>query len=104
MSRYSTSAISLGSTHVAFGFPTGRVNLDFGLASASSRRHRPGEADPDKFKDVLAKVDFLEGLGLPTKDASVAAGSTAASVQVMRSRSKTRKANGKTSKVRGRKR
>ncbi|HMJ27294.1 MAG TPA: hypothetical protein VK512_01090 [Xanthobacteraceae bacterium] len=56
------------------------------------------ETDPDKYKDVLAKVDFLEGLGLPTKNAAEAAGSTAASVQVMRSRNKTRKANGQKSR------
>jgi hypothetical protein len=63
------------------------------------------EADPERFRDVLAKVDFLEDIGVPTRDAAHAAGSTAASVQVMRSRSKTRKANGKkASKARGRKR
>jgi hypothetical protein len=46
------------------------------------------EADPERFRDVLAKVDFLEDIGVPTRDAAHAAGSTAASVQVMRSRSK----------------
>jgi hypothetical protein len=31
MSRYSTSAVNDGTTHVAFGFLTGLVSLDFGL-------------------------------------------------------------------------
>jgi hypothetical protein len=51
--------------------------------------------DPNKYKEVLAKVNFLKGLGLPESDAAHAAGSTAASVQVMRSRKKSRNANGK---------
>ncbi|MFX8466523.1 hypothetical protein ABTL61_20250, partial [Acinetobacter baumannii] len=53
------------------------------------------EREPEKYADVLARVGFLEALGLPTRDAAEAAGSTAASVQVMRSRNKSRKANGK---------
>jgi hypothetical protein len=40
--------------------------------------------DPDKFKEVLDKVKFLEGLGLPQDDAAEAAGSTAESVRVAR--------------------
>lgn len=55
------------------------------------------EEAPDKYGEVLERVKFLEGLGLPMKDAAEAAGSTAASVHVMRSRSRTRKANGKKS-------
>lgn len=56
------------------------------------------EEAPEKYGEVLERVRFLEGLGLPTRDAAEAAGSTAASVQVMRSRSRTRKANGKKGK------
>ena len=36
MSRYSTSATKIGSTHVALGFLTGLVSLDFGLMTVSS--------------------------------------------------------------------
>ena len=36
MSRYSTSAKNVGSTHVAFGFLMGLVSLDFGLTTVSS--------------------------------------------------------------------
>jgi hypothetical protein len=36
MSRNSTSATKLGSTHVTFGFFTGFVSLDFGLTTVSS--------------------------------------------------------------------
>jgi hypothetical protein len=36
MSRYSTSAKKVGSTHVAFGFLIGFVSLDFGLTTVSS--------------------------------------------------------------------
>lgn len=34
---------------------------------------RARERDPSKFGDVLNKVDFLLGLGLPKKDAAEAA-------------------------------
>ncbi|WP_316178367.1 MULTISPECIES: hypothetical protein [unclassified Bradyrhizobium] len=56
------------------------------------------EEAPDKYGEVLERVKFLEGLGMPTKDAAEAAGSTVASVKVMRSRSRTRKANGNKGK------
>ena len=36
MSRYSTSATKVGSTHVALGFLMGLVSLDFGLTTVSS--------------------------------------------------------------------
>lgn len=39
---------------------------------------------PEKYKDTLAKVDFLEALGLSHKDAAEAVGSTAESVRVMK--------------------
>jgi hypothetical protein len=58
------------------------------------------EADPEKFKETLAKVDFLEGLGVPTKEAAVSAGSSAASVAELRRLRRNRKANGKKSKAR----
>jgi hypothetical protein len=40
--------------------------------------------DPDHFGDTLAKVDFLEALGLSHEDASVCAGSTPNSVRVLK--------------------
>jgi hypothetical protein len=58
------------------------------------------EADKTKFKDVLARVDFLEALGVPPKDAAVAGGSSAASVAELRRQRRNRKANGKKSKAR----
>lgn len=54
------------------------------------------EREPEKYDDVLAKVKFLRGLGLPQKDAAEAAGSTAESVRVMRSQQKAK--NGKAKK------
>ena len=36
MSRYSTSAKKVGSTHVALGFLIGFVSFDFGLTTVSS--------------------------------------------------------------------
>jgi hypothetical protein len=42
------------------------------------------EKNPDKTDSVLKKVKFLEGLGVPTKDAAGAAGSTAESVRVLK--------------------
>ena len=32
------------------------------------------ESDPDKYKELLAKVEFLEGLGLSQDDAAQVAG------------------------------
>lgn len=45
---------------------------------------RYSEKNPDKTDSVLKRVKFLEGLGVPAKDAAGAAGSTAESVRVMR--------------------
>ncbi len=56
------------------------------------RRQR--ESDREKYKDTLARVDFLESLGLPAKDAAEAAGSTAASVSELK-RLRRNKGNGK---------
>jgi hypothetical protein len=60
--------------------------------------------EPTRYKEVLEKVDFLEGLGLPAKDAAEAAGSTAESVRVAKFNRKKAKAkkSGKKSKARGR--
>ncbi|MFK4581102.1 hypothetical protein [Bradyrhizobium ottawaense] len=62
--------------------------------------------DPDKYKEVLDKVKFLEGLGLPQADAAEAAGSTAESVRVARyNKSKAKKSGKKGSeKARARRR
>jgi hypothetical protein len=46
---------------------------------------RYSEKNPDRADTVLKKVKFLEGLGVPAKDAAGAAGSTAASVRVLKS-------------------
>jgi hypothetical protein len=58
------------------------------------------EGDTAKYRDVLAKVDFLEALGVPSKEAAVAAGSSAASVAELR-RQRRNKGHGKKSKARG---
>ena len=42
------------------------------------------EKNPDKTDNVLKKVKFLQGLGVPAKEAAGAAGSTAESVRVMK--------------------
>lgn len=42
------------------------------------------EKYPDKTDSVLKKVAFLEGLGVPEKDAAHAAGSTYASVKKLK--------------------
>lgn len=42
------------------------------------------EKNPDKTDTVLKKIKFLEGLGLPQKDAAGAAGSTAESVRKLK--------------------
>lgn len=47
--------------------------------------------EPNKFDSVLKRVKFLQGLGLSRNDAAAAAGSSAASVQVMHSQVKSRK-------------
>lgn len=55
------------------------------LSLRQAERERPAD-----FVNVLDKVQFLEGLGLPLEEAAHAAGSTLNSVQVMRSRKKGR--------------
>lgn len=55
------------------------------------------QREPDKFKEVLDKVKFLEGLGLPQADAAEAAGSTAESVRVAKY-NKANKSGKKSSK------
>ena len=59
----------------------------------------------EKYKSILAKAKFLEGLGLPEKDAAFASGSTAELVRVAKY-NKARAKNGtpKTGEARGRKR
>ncbi|WP_082540753.1 hypothetical protein [Pseudolabrys sp. Root1462] len=42
------------------------------------------EKNPAKTDSVLKKVKFLEGLGVPAKDAASAAGSTPDSVRVLK--------------------
>ena len=44
------------------------------------------EKNPDKADNVLKKVKFLEGLGVPAKDAANAVGSSPKSVQVLKAR------------------
>jgi hypothetical protein len=48
--------------------------------------------DPKKYDTVLKQVKFLQALGLSRDDAAHAAGSSPASVQVMHSKAKTKKA------------
>jgi hypothetical protein len=52
---------------------------------------RYAEKNPDKTDSVLKKVKFLEGLGVPTKDAAGAAGSTPESVRKLKEASRARK-------------
>jgi hypothetical protein len=47
--------------------------------------------EPEKFDTVLKRVKFLQGLGLNQSDAAYAAGSSAASVQVLHSQAKSKK-------------
>jgi hypothetical protein len=47
--------------------------------------------EPGKFDTVLKRVKFLQGLGLSQADAAHAAGSSAASVQVLHSQAKSKK-------------
>jgi hypothetical protein len=56
----------------------------------------------EKYKTILAKVNFLEGLGLPHKDAAEAAGSTSESVRVAKfNKSKAKDGTPKKDKARG---
>lgn len=48
------------------------------------------EKYPEKTDTVLKKIKFLEGLGLPMKDAAGAAGSTAESVRKLKERKRGR--------------
>ena len=50
--------------------------------------------EPARFKGVLDKVKFLEGLGLPASAAAEAAGSSAASVNELRRLAKKKKGSG----------
>lgn len=56
---------------------------------------RFSEKNPTKADSVLKKVKFLEGLGVPAKEAAGAAGSTAESVRVLKSSQGGRRAAGK---------
>jgi hypothetical protein len=53
------------------------------------------EKNPDKVDNVLKKVRFLEGLGVPAKEAAGAAGSTANSVRVLKAKRGTKRAGRK---------
>jgi hypothetical protein len=70
-----------------------------GRALARLAMSKAAESDRDKFRDVLARVDFLESLGLPAKDSAEAAGSTQASVNELKRlrRNKGGKKTGKKS-------
>jgi hypothetical protein len=54
--------------------------------------------DPERVGSVLQKVDFLEGLGIPQRDAAVMVGSTADSVRVMRNQKSRNTSRGKSRK------
>ena len=53
------------------------------------------EKNPAKADSVLKKVKFLEGLGVPEKDAAGAVGSTADSVRVLKASKGGRRASRK---------
>jgi hypothetical protein len=69
------------------------------LCLADAIRH-----DPDRFKETLPKVDFLEALGLSHKEAAEAAGSTAESVRVMKFNRDKKHGKKDSKKARGRRR
>ena len=96
-------------------FYTIRTTAGFGMANEDSEYamwlpviarslarlalERATDREPDKYREVLDKVKFLEGLGLPQADAAEAAGSTAESVRVARyNKSKAKKSGKKGSK------
>jgi hypothetical protein len=59
------------------------------------------EGDAEKYKSILDKTKFLEGLGLPEEDAAFASGSTAESVRVAKyDKSKAKNGAPKKSKAR----
>jgi hypothetical protein len=77
-----------------------------GRALARLALERATHREPDKYKELLDRVKFLEGLGLPQADAAEAAGSTAESVRVAKFNRNKAKKNGKkgNKKARGRRR
>ena len=68
-----------------------------GRSLARLALERATDREPDKYREVLDKVKFLEGLGLPQADAAEAAGSTAESVRVARYKKSKAKKSGKKS-------
>ena len=57
------------------------------------------EGDAEKYRSILAKAEFLEGLGVPEKDAAFASGSTSESVRVAKfNRDKAKKSGKKANK------
>jgi hypothetical protein len=56
---------------------------------------KAAEKDREKYRETLPRVDFLEALGLPAKDAAVGAGSTLASVNELKRLRRNKKSNGK---------
>jgi hypothetical protein len=81
------------SDHYATWLPVIGRSLAY-LCLDIARRREPG-----KLKEILNKMEFLEGLGLPQADAAEAAGSTAESVRVARyNKSKAKKSGKKISK------
>lgn len=61
------------------------------------------EAGAEKYKSILAKTKFLQGLGLPEKDAAFASGSTSESVRVAKyNKAKAKKSVKKGKKARAR--
>jgi hypothetical protein len=58
------------------------------------------QREPNKFKDVLPKVDFLMAMGLTEKDAAEVAGTNHKSVRDLRAYYSKKKANGKAQKKR----
>jgi hypothetical protein len=54
--------------------------------------------EPERVDSVLKRVKFLQGLGLSRNDAANAAGSSAASVQVLRSLAKGKKVKNDSAK------
>jgi len=60
------------------------------------------ERDAKKFEDVLTKVDFLQALGVPEREAAAAAGTSIESVRVLRHHHGRKKSNGKKARKKSR--
>lgn len=78
----------------------GRSDVAAGIGKALAYLCMKAAEKEGSFDGVLDRVDFLEGIGLPSADAAKAAGSSKASVDELRRLARNKKAtkNGKAKK------